>query len=133
MSLKLKRPALFLKVWTPLPHLVHNSNRFPLPASPIHHTNVSMKHLGHYIRPCSVDFQFSINTCIQNNLAYFFILYYFQHIQQMCQNSSAQRDCTLIKILTDINQCLTKPDNRCLTDINRYYILLLYISSVSHP
>ena len=29
---------------------------------------------------------------------------------------------TLIKKLTDINRCLTDPANRCLTDINRYYI-----------
>ena len=29
---------------------------------------------------------------------------------------------TLIKKLTDINRCLTNPANRCLTDINRYYI-----------
>ena len=27
-------------------------------------------------------------------------------------------DTTLIKKLTDINQCLTDPPNRCLTDIN---------------
>ena len=31
-------------------------------------------------------------------------------------------ECTLIKKLTDINRCLTDPANRCLTDINRYYI-----------
>ena len=29
---------------------------------------------------------------------------------------------TLIKKLTDINQCLTNPADRCLTDFNRYYI-----------
>ena len=29
---------------------------------------------------------------------------------------------TLIKILTDINRCLTDPANRCLTDINWYNI-----------
>ena len=29
---------------------------------------------------------------------------------------------TLIKKLTDINRCLTDPADRCLTDINRYYI-----------
>ena len=28
----------------------------------------------------------------------------------------------LMKKLTDINRCLTDPANRCLTDINRYYI-----------
>ena len=28
----------------------------------------------------------------------------------------------LIKKLTDINQCLINPANRCLTDINWYYI-----------
>ena len=29
---------------------------------------------------------------------------------------------TLIKILTDINRCLADPANRCLTDINQYYV-----------
>ena len=29
---------------------------------------------------------------------------------------------TLIKKLTDINRCLTDPADRCLTNINRYYI-----------
>ena len=29
---------------------------------------------------------------------------------------------SLIKTLTNINQCLTNPVNQCLTDINRYYI-----------
>ena len=31
-------------------------------------------------------------------------------------------ETSLIKKLTDINRCLTGPANRCLTDINRYYI-----------
>ena len=28
----------------------------------------------------------------------------------------------LIKILIDINRCITDPANQCLTDINRYYV-----------
>ena len=39
---------------------------------------------------------------------------------------------TLIKKLTNINQCLSDPANPCLTDINQYY-LILYIFSLSHP
>ena len=31
-------------------------------------------------------------------------------------------EAALRKILTNINQCLTDPANRCLTDINQYYI-----------
>ena len=44
-----------------------------------------------------------------------------------------KKDHPLIKKLTDINRCLTDPANQCLTDINWYYNLILYISSLSHP
>ena len=36
---------------------------------------------------------------------------------------------TAMKKLTDINQRLTDPANRCLTDINRYYSHTLHIQS----
>ena len=38
------------------------------------------------------------------------------------QPNFQERGTSLIKKLTDINRCLTDPANRCLTDINRYYI-----------
>ena len=36
---------------------------------------------------------------------------------------------TLMKIFTNINRCLTDPDNRCFTDINRYCSHTLHIQS----
>ena len=39
---------------------------------------------------------------------------------------------TLIKKITNINQYISDPANPCLTDINRYY-LILYTFILSHP
>ena len=38
------------------------------------------------------------------------------------QDDHLSNTTTLIKKLTDINQCLTNPAYLCLTDINQYYI-----------
>ena len=51
----------------------------------------------------------------------------------ICNIAIYADDTTLMKKLTNIKWCLTDPANRCLININQYYIPIIYISGLSHP
>ena len=45
------------------------------------------------------------------------IIYWTKHLERFISLNVLHIEGTLIKILTDINWCLTDPANQCLTDV----------------